>query len=83
MTPPAIPLSLVTEIYGLSKESLLAYEAEGLVLPLKVGNNRYYPYKERIKIEIILKGRKLGFSLQEIKQIISAITPDKTTKTQG
>lgn len=75
MAPPPIPLLLVVETYGVSQESLLDYEAEGLVLPLRVGSNRYYSSNDCMKIELILKGRKLGFSFQEIKQIISAITP--------
>ncbi len=44
----------------------------GLILPLKVGEDRFYTTKDFLRIKIIEKGKKLGFSLQEIKQIIEA-----------
>jgi DNA-binding transcriptional MerR regulator len=59
-------------LWPVAKKNLLEYEAMGLILPLKVGEDRFYTTKDFLRIKIIEKGKKLGFSLQEIKQIIEA-----------
>ena len=75
MAPTPLDLPSVTKLYGVSKDDLLAYEAEGLVSPFRVGEDRYYTPKDLLRIEVVLKGRNLGFSLRAIKQIIEAHAP--------
>ena len=66
-------LSSITEVatsYDISLRTLRFYEQVGLITPLRRGTVRLYSPQDRIRIELILKGRRLGFSLSEIRKLI-------------
>ena len=56
--------------YGVSLRSLRFYEELGLLRPLRNGSLRYYDAKDCIRLQLILKGKRLGFSLAEIALLI-------------
>ena len=56
--------------YGVSLRSLRFYEERGLLHPLRNGSARYYDVKDCIRLQLILKGKRLGFSLSEIALLI-------------
>lgn len=67
--------------YGVSFRTLRFYEEQELLRPLRIGNSRCYTNSDRIRLEVIIKGKKLGFSLSEIwRLIISAETPHEPAK---
>ena len=76
MVLPPLTLPLVAHLYGIAEETLHVYEAEGIISPLKAGGVAYYTKKDRLRIEVILKGRRLGFSLGEIRAILEAHLPN-------
>ena len=49
--------------------------------PLRVGTGRFYTPKDRIRIELILKGKQLGFTLSEIETLI--LGPSKSADATG
>ena len=60
----------IATVYGVSVRTLRFFEEKGLLQPLRSGEARYYTANDCIRLELILKGRRLGFSLAEIAQLI-------------
>src|SRR5882757_4893883 len=46
------------------------YEAEGLIAPKRQGQRRVFTPRDRVRLKLILRGKRLGFSLSEIREII-------------
>ena len=58
--------------YGVSLRTLRFYEDRGLLHPRRQGTMRYYGAADRVRLELILKGKRLGFTLAEIQDLISS-----------
>jgi DNA-binding transcriptional MerR regulator len=72
----ALPERLLTigdmaSIYGLTLRALRFYEDRGLVAPIRHGVSRFYDARARARVDTILRGKKLGFTLQQIAELIS------------
>ncbi len=67
--------SLAAE-FGLTARSIRFYEDEGLLSPAREGQHRIYTYKDRGRLNLICRGKRLGFSLAEIKEFISLYDVD-------
>jgi DNA-binding transcriptional MerR regulator len=55
---------------GVTTRTLRHYEAEGLLAPRRVGNNRVYGARERARLRLILRGRRFGMTLAECREIV-------------
>lgn len=60
----------LTREFGISTRTLRFYEDEGLIHPARRGRTRLYRPSDRHLIRQILRGRRLGFSISEIREII-------------
>jgi len=60
----------LTREFGVSTRTLRFYEDEGLIEPTRRGRRRLYPQRERTRLMLILRGKRLGFSLSEIAEIL-------------
>jgi len=69
-TQPELTISQMSRVFGVSLRTLRFYEDRGLIKPRREGNARYYRASDRIRMEMILKGKKLGFTLTEIQDLI-------------
>jgi DNA-binding transcriptional MerR regulator len=67
---PEMSISQMSRLFGVSLRTLRFYEDRGLIKPRREGNARYYRASDRIRMEMILKGKKLGFTLTEIQDLI-------------
>ena len=56
--------------YGLSLRTLRFYEDRGMLSPLRHGTMRLYDGRQRSRLEMILKGKRLGFTLAEIRELL-------------
>ena len=65
-----LTISDIAGLYGVTLRSLRFYEARGLLQPERSGTVRFYHPKDRLRLELILKGKRLGFSLAEIEALI-------------
>lgn len=75
------PLYTVTQLgaeLGITVRTLHFYEAQGLLTPRRVGNNRVYTQRDRGRMIIILRGKRLGFSIKEIKEFLDLYAVDPT-----
>ncbi len=60
----------LTREFGISTRTIRFYEDEGLVEPVRRGRTRLFKPADRHLIKQIIRGRRLGFSIAEIRQII-------------
>ena len=60
----------LTKEFGISTRTIRFYEDEGLIKPLRRGRTRLFRNGERAVLSTILRGKRLGFSIAEIKEII-------------
>ena len=56
--------------FGVTTRTLRFYEAEGLLAPRRVGTARVYTPRDHTRLVLILRGKRFGMSLQEIREII-------------
>jgi DNA-binding transcriptional MerR regulator len=62
--------------YGVTLRTLRFYEDKGLLNPKREGSTRLYSRRDRSRLKLILLGRKVGFSLREVKQIMDLYDPN-------
>lgn len=56
--------------FAVTARTLRHYEDEGLLTPLRDGRKRLYRPCDRVRLKLILRGKRLGFSLRDIAEII-------------
>jgi DNA-binding transcriptional MerR regulator len=61
----------ITKAYGVTPRTVRHYEDVGLLSPERRGTSRIYHHRDRIRLELVLRGRRLGFSLDEISKIVN------------
>jgi DNA-binding transcriptional MerR regulator len=75
----------VTELakeLGITARALRFYEDKDLISPRRVANTRVYTNRERARMILILRGKRLGFSLREVKDYLDLYDADPTRVTQ-
>jgi DNA-binding transcriptional MerR regulator len=55
---------------GITTRTLRFYESEGLISPGRIGTARTYDHRDRARMRLILRGRRFGMSLAEIREIV-------------
>lgn len=60
----------LAETLGITPRTLRFYEQEGLLSPSRIGNNRVYNKTDRERMNLILRGKRLGYSLNEIRDYL-------------
>jgi DNA-binding transcriptional MerR regulator len=71
----------VTELareLGVTPRAIRFYEDKGLIAPQRAGTTRVYTHRDRGRMILILRGKKLGFSLREIKDFLDLYVVDTT-----
>jgi DNA-binding transcriptional MerR regulator len=67
---------------GVTARTIRFYEDKDLISPLRAGNNRVYTLRDRARMILILRGKKLGFTLREIKEYLDLYDVDPTQSKQ-
>ena len=55
--------------FDITPRSIRFYEEQGLITPSRTGQNRIYNNKNRVRLKLILRGKRLGFSLAEVNNL--------------
>ena len=63
--------------------ALRFYEDKGLLAPARDGMNRVYSYRDRARLQLILRGKRVGLSLAEIGEILDLYDADDTGAAQA
>lgn len=58
--------------YSISLRALRFYEDRGLIKPQRHGATRLYDGRQRVRVQLILKGKQLGFTLTEIREMLAS-----------
>jgi DNA-binding transcriptional MerR regulator len=58
----------LAEEFGITSRTLRLYEEEGLLDPRREGTRRIYNERNRVRLRLILRGKRLGWSLSEIRE---------------
>jgi DNA-binding transcriptional MerR regulator len=68
--------------FGISTRAIRFYEAKGLLRPERVGSTRIFRRRDRARLILILRGKRLGFSLRDISDYLSLYDADRTHRAQ-
>jgi len=68
--------------FGISTRAIRFYEAKGLITPERVGSTRIFRRRDRARLILILRGKRLGFSLRDISDYLSLYDADRTHRAQ-
>lgn len=63
-------IAQIADEFGVTHRAVRHYEDLGLIAPLREGTRRIYRRRDRTRLALILRGRRLGFPLEEIRTII-------------
>ena len=72
---------LATE-FGLSPRAIRFYEDQGLLAPARAGTTRVYTKRDRARLQLVLRGKRLGFSLSDIRQFLHLYDADRSKRRQ-
>jgi DNA-binding transcriptional MerR regulator len=62
--------------FGATPRALRFYEEQGLLSPARRDTSRVYSYKDRARLQLIMRGRRVGLSIAEIRDILDAYDED-------
>ncbi|WP_137679497.1 MerR family transcriptional regulator [Aurantiacibacter suaedae] len=71
-----------SEELGVTQRTLRFYEDKGLIQPRRVGAMRVYSRREMGRMQLILRGKRLGFSIREIGEFLSLYDTDHGKQSQ-
>lgn len=56
--------------FGITTRAMRFYESQGLISPARSGTTRIYSARDRVRLKLVLRGKRLGFTLKEIANIL-------------
>jgi DNA-binding transcriptional MerR regulator len=78
-------LSTITELaaeFDITPRAIRFYEDVGLLMPSRAGRNRVYSQRDRTRLKLTLRGKRLGLSLQDIKRLVDMYESPADTEAQ-
>lgn len=82
MTDPLLTIREMCDAFGVTPRALRFYEAKELLAPIRRGTKRLYTRRDRARLTLILRGKRFGFSLEEIRQLLDLYRPGEGQKEQ-
>lgn len=82
MTEATYTISELAREFGITTRTIRFYEEKGLLSPRREGQRRLYSPADRVRIKLILRGRRIGMSLDECVEIIDMYDPDTNNRDQ-
>ncbi len=72
----------LSKMFEVTPRTIRFYEQEGLLAPERRGQTRIYHEKDRVRLKLTLRGKRLGFSLAEIREVVEMYDamPDGNTR---
>ena len=68
--------------FGVTTRTVRFYEDKGLLSPAREGQRRIYSPRDRVRLRLIMRGKRLGLSLEEIGELIDLYDVDPSEVTQ-
>ncbi|MCX2778292.1 MerR family DNA-binding transcriptional regulator [Microbulbifer thermotolerans] len=73
--PASYSISELAREFDITTRTIRFYEDKGLISPARRGQTRIYSPEDRVRLKLILRGKRLGFSLEESREIIDMYDP--------
>ena len=70
-------IATLSSEFGVTPRTLRFYEDKGILKPERQGTKRLYSDRDRIRLTLVLRGKRLGLSLEECKEIIDMYNPSQ------
>ena len=70
MTEVIMTIREMCDAFGVTPRTLRFYESKELIFPTREGQRRLYDKSDRARLKLILRGKRFGFSLEEIRQLL-------------
>ena len=78
-----LTVTQLAEALGVTARTIRFYEDKGLITPRRAGNTRIYAPRDRARMVLILRGKRLGFSLRDIKLYLDLYDMDPLHELQN
>ncbi|MDP7592359.1 MAG: MerR family DNA-binding transcriptional regulator [Litorilituus sp.] len=75
-------ISDLSKEFDITTRSIRFYEDQGLLAPTRKGQTRVYNQRDKVRLKLILRGKRLGFSLAETGRLFELYDADKSSATQ-
>lgn len=69
-TDPTWTIAELAEEFRITHRTIRFYEDRGLISPQRRGNQRVFHVRDRVRLALVLRGKRLGFDLTEIRRIV-------------
>ena len=70
MTQDLMTIREMCDAYDVTPRTLRFYEAKELIFPIREGTRRLFTRTDRARLKLILRGKRFGFSLEQIRQLL-------------
>jgi DNA-binding transcriptional MerR regulator len=82
MTTETMTIRQMCEAYDVTPRTLRFYEQKELLAPIREGTRRLFTRRDRARLRLILRGKRFGFSLEDIRQLLDLYEVDPTQRRQ-
>ncbi len=73
---PTYSIAALAKEFGITTRTIRFYESRGLISPQRVGSTRRYSKRDRARLMLILRGRNLGFSIEDVSEYLALYDAD-------
>lgn len=70
MTEETMTIREMCDSFGVTPRTLRFYEAKELLFPIRQGQKRLFTNRDRARLKLIMRGKRFGFSLEDIRQLL-------------
>lgn len=81
-TDDLMTIRQMCDAFGVTPRTLRFYEQKELIAPLRTGQVRHYTRRDRARLKLILRGKRFGFSLEDIRQLLDMYARDGSQQAQ-
>ena len=82
MPETCFTISQLASEFGITTRTIRFYEEKGLITPQREGQKRLFTAADRVRIKLILRGRRIGMTLQECVDFIDMYDPEHNNEDQ-
>ena len=82
MTDEHMTIREMCDAFGVTPRTLRFYEAKELLFPVREGQKRLFTRRDRARLKLILRGKRFGISLEEIRQLLNLYDKGDQQQTQ-
>ena len=82
MTEDLMTIREMVDTYEVTARTLRFYEAKELLSPIREGQKRLFTRRDRARLKLILQGKRFGFALEEIRQLLDLYDMGDQQQTQ-